>query len=106
MERKDDKLRNILLRLYNGAREDQRNQTVVTGLRERLPKALLAIKQEVKILIRKKLKDKDNRLWGIIRCNACNGTTDCENSPECPEDYDGCIADDILKEIQNYLKGV
>jgi len=54
--------------------------------------------------LREKIKDKDNRLWAIIRCNACNGTTDCENSPECPENYDGCIADDILKEMQTYLQ--
>jgi hypothetical protein len=58
---------------------------------------------EIKSIL-EKIKDKDNKIWAIIRCNACNGTTDCENSPECPENYDGCIADDILKEIQTYLQ--
>jgi hypothetical protein len=68
--------------------------------------AIIGMRKEIQDYqkLREKIKDKDNRLWGIIRCNACNGTTDCENSPECPENYDGCIADDILKEMQAYLQ--
>jgi hypothetical protein len=68
-----------------------------------LYKSTLSLIQDYQKL-REKIEDKDNRLWAIIRCNACNGTTDCENSPECPENYDGCIADDILKEMQTYLQ--
>ena len=39
-----------------------------------------------------------------IKTLTCNGTTDCENSPDCPEDYDGCIAFDIEKRVQQIIQ--
>jgi len=40
----------------------------------------------------------------LIRELTCNGTQDCENGPECPEDYDGCIACDLAENVCNYIE--
>lgn len=40
----------------------------------------------------------------ILQITLCNGTTDCENYPECPTE-DGCQPFDLSKAIVNYLKG-
>jgi len=44
-----DRIREILLRLYNGAREDQRNKEVAIGLQTRINQALLQIKEAMKV---------------------------------------------------------
>lgn len=49
-----------------------------------------------------KFYDKANwktKLFILIRQELCNGTTDCENYPECPKHMDGCGANTICEAI-------
>ncbi len=46
--------------------------------------------------LKQEIKDEYNFLRGLL----CNGTTDCENSPECPVGTDGCV----VQEIRDYYK--
>jgi len=46
----------------------------------------------------------EEKLWLILRGKLCNGTTDCENSPECPEDSDGCEAQNIVDALMPIIK--
>jgi len=42
----------------------------------------------------------------LIREQACNGTQDCENGPECPEGSDGCFAINLADDVCQHLDDV
>ena len=44
-----------------------------------------------------------NKLWLILREELCNGTTDCENSPECATE-DGCQPDDLAVKLDSLFQ--
>lgn len=54
------------------------------------------------------LQEKLERVLGLdffdeARMLTCN-TTDCENDPDCPEDYQGCIASDINEFVKQKIR--
>lgn len=59
--------------------------------------ALTSVVETLKRIDAEKIKE-------ILQITLCNGTTDCENSPECPTE-DGCQPFDLSKAIVNYLRG-
>lgn len=44
--------------------------------------------------------DPETKTFILLRQLLCNGTTDCENSPECPEGTDGCHVQNLIDEIK------
>ncbi len=52
----------------------------------------------------KKDEVSEDEKW--LRGLLCNGTMDCENSPECPEGTDGCVVDDIIKWNKEEIQAV
>jgi len=103
--------KNALTHLISIAEREEETQTILSAWQDifgttQLTHAQARLEQvEKEVEKYKKLAERvdEERIKEILQLELCNGTTDCENSPECPTE-DGCQPMDLAKKIVNYLE--